>query len=95
MPLRSFEDGPGRWLVVASVAGSPKNPAWLHNLKAHPDEVSWRIGRTTWPVSASTLSPEERAQVWPRIVREQSNFAGYQEATDRVIPVVRLTRRDA
>ena len=86
MPLRSFEDGPGRWLVVASVAGSPKNPAWLHNLKAHPDEVSWRIGRTTWPVSASTLSPEERAQVWPRIVREQSNFAGHQEATDRVIP---------
>ncbi len=92
VPLRVFDDGPDRWLVVASLAGSPKNPAWLHNLKAHPDRVRLRIGDTTMPVTPTTLDPAERDVVWERIVREAPDFGGYQRGTDRVIPVVRLTR---
>lgn len=92
VPLRVFDDGPDRWLVVASLAGSPKNPAWLHNLKAHPDKVRLRIDKTTVPVTASTLGPADRDVAWERIVREAPDFGTYQRSTDRVIPVVRLTR---
>ncbi len=93
VPLRVFEDGPDRWLVVASLAGSPRNPAWLHNLAAHPDRVTLRVGGRTVPVTPATLAGEERETVWRRITTEEAGFAAYQEGTDRVIPVVRLTRR--
>lgn len=93
VPLRVFDDGPGRWLVVASLAGSPKNPAWLHNLAAHPQRVHLRVGRESLAVTPETLSDDERAAAWQRIVSEERSFAGYQANTDRVIPVVRLTRK--
>src|SRR5262249_44640879 len=35
-PLGCFPQGDGRYVVVASNGGSPANPAWFHNLKAHP-----------------------------------------------------------
>ena len=25
------------WIVIAALAGAARNPAWLHNLAAHPD----------------------------------------------------------
>ena len=90
--LRVLVDGPGRWLVVASLGGAARNPAWLHNLRAHPDRVTLNLGTEEFPVTAVTLTPAEREQTWPRIVREVPGFADYQKNTDRVIPVVRLTR---
>lgn len=91
VPLRVFEDGPGRWLVVASLGGSPRNPAWLHNLSAHPDRVSFAVGGRTHAVTAETLSGPDRDAAWQRITTEAPGFAGYQAGTDRLIPVVRLT----
>ena len=35
----------GEYALVASKGGSPKNPVWYYNLKAHPDEVSVQDGR--------------------------------------------------
>lgn len=93
-PLRWFADGSDQWLVVASYGGSAKSPAWLHNLKAHPDRVSFEVGGRTVRVTPSTLAGAEREAAWERIVREARQFAGYQETTDRVIPVIRLTRAD-
>src|SRR5437763_16380670 len=37
-PLLYLADGEDL-VIVASYGGAPKNPAWLHNLKAHPDTV--------------------------------------------------------
>ncbi len=91
-PLRPFDDGPGRWLVVASFGGAATSPAWLHNLKAHPDQVSFEIDGRRVRVSPATLTGAERDRAWERIVREAPQFASYQKSTDRVIPVVRLTR---
>jgi len=34
-----FPDGDDAWLVVASAGGSAQNPAWYHNIAAHPDQV--------------------------------------------------------
>ncbi|WP_344066302.1 nitroreductase/quinone reductase family protein [Nostocoides vanveenii] len=83
---------PDSWLVVASLADSPQNPAWLHNLRAHPDQVRLRVGAATFTVTPTTLPRAERDEVWERIVTEAPDFANYQRSTDRVIPVVRLTR---
>ena len=89
-PMVYFPDG-DRMLVVASAAGSPKNPDWFHNLKAHP-QVSVEVGTETFPVVAEELGPEERAEKWARITAEAPGFADYQTKTSRVIPILALTR---
>ena len=35
-------------------------------------------------------TPEERAELWPKITRRYRGYAGYQRKTDREIPVVLL-----
>jgi deazaflavin-dependent oxidoreductase (nitroreductase family) len=94
VPLRRFDEGPGQWLVVASLGGAARNPAWLHNLAAHPDRATVEVGGRSVPVTATTLSGSERDAAWQRIVAAAPGFADYQAGTDRLIPVVRLTRRD-
>ena len=85
------------WAVFASYAGLDVNPAWFHNLRAHPDadiEVSDGSGGVeTVPVHARELPPEERAPVWEEQKRRYPGFAEYEQKTDRVIPVVLLTKR--
>lgn len=89
-PMVYFPDG-DRLLVVASAAGSPKNPDWFHNLKAHP-QVTVEVGTETFPVVAEELVPAERAEKWAEITAQAPGFAEYQTKTSRVIPVVALTR---
>lgn len=74
-------------LLVASQAGMPNFPAWYLNLSANP-EVSIRIGKQTRPYVARTATPEEREELWPKLVERFPRFAGYQERTERVIPVI-------
>jgi deazaflavin-dependent oxidoreductase (nitroreductase family) len=38
-PVGYFPGADGSWLIVASAAGAPKNPAWYYNIGAHPDKV--------------------------------------------------------
>ena len=91
-PLLYLPDG-DRMAIVASKGGYPKNPAWFHNLMAHPDtEVELpREGRLA--VSAHKASAEERRDLWPRVVDLYSVYADYQDSTSREIPVVVLERR--
>jgi len=90
--VRRFDDGDGRWLVVGSAMGAARHPAWLHNLAGNPDQVWVEIGRERIHVHPELLGGEERAKAWRRVVAEAANFAKYETATDREIPVVRLTR---
>ncbi|MCU1537425.1 MAG: nitroreductase family deazaflavin-dependent oxidoreductase [Humibacillus sp.] len=80
------------WAVFASYAGRDVNPAWFHNLLAHPD-VSIEVGTATVDVHARVLTPEEREPVWTEQKRAHPGFADYERKTDRVIPVVLLTPR--
>ncbi len=95
-PMMYFATDPG-WAVFASYAGMDVNPAWYHNLKAHPEvdiEVSDGSGGVeTVPVQARELEADERAPIWEEQKRRYPGFAGYEEKTDRVIPVISLTRR--
>ena len=92
-PLRWFPSPDGPRLIVASAGGAPGNPAWYHNLKAHPDRVRIEIGTETLDVTASQLHGAEREQAWRQITATAPQFGAYQRKTDREIPVIRLTPR--
>jgi deazaflavin-dependent oxidoreductase (nitroreductase family) len=89
--LGSFPDGDNAWLIVASFGGNAKNPAWYHNLAAHPDQAQIEVGGRKVKVTAAQLTGEERADAWQRIVTASPRYAGYATKTDREIPVIRLT----
>ncbi|OFE17915.1 cell entry protein [Humibacillus sp. DSM 29435] len=84
----------GRWAVFASNDGMDLNPAWYHNLKANP-EAAIEVGSDTVEVTARELTLEERDPVWQQQKEQYSGFADYEQKTDRVIPVVLLTPRQA
>ena len=76
--------------VFASKAGAPENPAWYHNLLAHPD-TSVEVGTETLGVRARVAEPGERDVIWRRQKQRASHFAKYeQKAVPRRIPVVLL-----
>lgn len=81
-------------VVVASKGGHPRNPAWLHNLRANPD-TTVQIGAERRAVTARVASPQERARLWPLLVDLYASFADYQRRAEREIPVVILSRRTA
>ncbi len=93
--LGSFPDGDDAWLVVASFGGSAKNPAWYHNLAAHPDQAEIEIGGRKLKVTATQLTGAEREAAWQRITTAQPRYAGYATKTDRQIPVIRLVAAPA
>lgn len=86
-----FPDGEDAWLIAASFGGSAKNPAWYHNIAAHPDQVEIEVGGRKVKVTPVQLSGAERDAAWQRITKAQPRYAGYETKTDREIPVIRLT----
>lgn len=92
-PLVYFPQEDGSLLIVASKAGAPTNPDWYHNVLANP-VFDVEVGTRRFPVEATELTPEERAEAWPRIVAAAPNFGDYERKTDRLIPVIRLTPKD-
>jgi deazaflavin-dependent oxidoreductase (nitroreductase family) len=91
-PLTYLADGDDL-VLVASKGGNPHNPAWFHNLRAHPD-VTVQVGSKRRAVRARVATPEERARLWPKIVDLYGGYAGYQRRTEREIPLVILEPRD-
>src|SRR5271155_212712 len=79
--------------IFASFAGSPKDPHWFLNLKAHP-ETQVEVGTETLDVSARELTGEERKEIWERQKAQMPCFREYEEKTSgiREIPVVLLER---
>lgn len=88
--VMAFSEGENAWLVAASRAGTADHPAWLYNLAAHPDRVEVEVSGRRAAVRPEILSGEERDAAWERITTAQPRFRGYEEKTDRQIPVVRL-----
>ena len=92
--LGYIPDGDNAWLITASFGGNAKNPAWYHNLAAHPDQAEIEIRDRKVKVTASQLTGQEREAAWQRFVATNSRYGGYPAKTDRVIPVIRLTATD-
>jgi F420H(2)-dependent quinone reductase len=91
IPLVYVDDGDDV-VIVASKGGHPKNPAWYHNLRAHPETVV-QIGRERRPVRARVATAQERRRLWPKAVATYGGYRGYQERTEREIPLVILEPR--
>ncbi len=85
-PVMRVEHG-GVYALVASKGGAPENPAWYHNLVAHPDEVTIQDGPEPFAVTVREVTGDEKAQWWERGVAAYPPYAEYQEKTDRPIPV--------
>lgn len=77
-------------LIVGSAGGSPKHPAWYHNLLADP-EVSVDLGIYSYPATAVVLRGAERDEVFARLVEADPGWGDYQAGVTRTIPVVALT----
>ena len=91
-PLLYMPDG-DRIVVVASKGGYTRHPGWFHNLKAHPDTRVELPREGKVDVRARVASPDERRELWPRVVDLYPGYAEYQKSTSREIPVVVLDRR--
>jgi len=93
-PLAYLPDG-DRFVIFATKGGSPTNPDWYHNLKAHPD-VEVEVGTETFPVHAVEVKDEgERQELYARQTARMSGFGAYPKKTSRRIPVIALERVDA
>jgi deazaflavin-dependent oxidoreductase (nitroreductase family) len=90
--LAYFRDG-NEYVVVASNGGAPRNPAWYHNLRAHPD-TEINLGPKRIRVAAHAVLPDDPdyARLWKLCDgRNAGRYSAYQTKTSRPIPVVRLT----
>jgi deazaflavin-dependent oxidoreductase (nitroreductase family) len=93
-PVARFPGGSdGSWIVVAAASGAAHNPGWYYNLAAHPDEATIEFNGEKIPVSAHELHGAERDEAWATVTTIAPRFGGYVSKTDRVLPVIRLTRR--
>jgi deazaflavin-dependent oxidoreductase (nitroreductase family) len=78
------------YVIVASRGGDDHHPAWFLNLEANPSVEVAIGGGAKERRSARVASPDERAELWPKIADRYRNYAGYQAKTSREIPLVLL-----
>jgi deazaflavin-dependent oxidoreductase (nitroreductase family) len=86
-PLLYGRDG-DNYVVIASMGGAPKHPAWYHNLKGQEAEI--QVGRKRLRVRARDAEGEERERLWALMVSLYPSYDDYQKKTERRIPVVVL-----
>jgi deazaflavin-dependent oxidoreductase (nitroreductase family) len=86
-----FGEHDGKYLLVASYAGSDAHPKWYLNLQEHP-EVELQIRGERFAARARTASSEEKPALWAIMTAIYPRFATFQESTEREIPVVILER---
>jgi deazaflavin-dependent oxidoreductase (nitroreductase family) len=89
-PLLYVDDGP-RVIIVASNIGSPKHPAWYHNVRAHPEVKFLRRGGHRGTYVARVADGPERDELWLRVNDLYKGYDTYQLRTEgREIPIVVL-----
>lgn len=91
VPLLYLSDD-DRLIVIASYGGRDRHPEWYLNLRSTP-EVTVELPGGRRHLTARTVSPEERRELWPRVVAAYDGYAVYESRTEREIPVVMLEPR--
>jgi deazaflavin-dependent oxidoreductase (nitroreductase family) len=86
-----LQDG-DKIVLVASRGGDPHHPAWFHNLKANPDVEIMMSGKNR-PMRARVATPDEKSEMWPKVVAKYKGYGQYQTKTTRDIPLVILEPR--
>lgn len=91
LPFQRLEDDEGRerFVVIGSLAGRPRDPVWVLNVRAHP-EVWFRVDRRWYFGHARIAAGEEREAVWSEVTADGA-YIGYQKmARPRQLPLVVL-----
>ncbi len=92
-PLMGLPDDDG-WLIIGSAAGSPKDPAWVHNIRSHPDvsvEAPTPTGVTEIPSRATELDDDAREAAWQKFLAATPSFEKYTETAEgRTFPIFRI-----
>jgi deazaflavin-dependent oxidoreductase (nitroreductase family) len=89
-PLVPLLDG-DRIFIFASKGGADTNPDWYLNLVANPN-TSVELGSETFAVTARELTGDEHDGIYAKQSAEEPQFAEYQRATKRIIPVFEVER---
>ena len=75
------------YVLIGSMGGQPKNPAWVYNIRANP-EVEIRDGTEVSNMRVREVSDDqERAQLWKVSAEAYPPYDDYQALTTRKIPV--------
>jgi deazaflavin-dependent oxidoreductase (nitroreductase family) len=90
-PLLCIPDGE-TVLIAGSYFGGPKVPLWVGNLRAADGAARIEYDRQKFAVHATELAGDDRTAAWKHMLATWPNYAKYEERTDRLIPVFRLTR---
>lgn len=87
------EGDDGSIYIFASKAGAPSHPDWYHNL-VEAGQTTVEVGTSTYPVTVTELSGDERDRVYAEQVQRMPGFGGYATKTEgiRTIPVLVLAR---
>jgi deazaflavin-dependent oxidoreductase (nitroreductase family) len=89
-PLIYLQDGDDI-VIVGSMGGSEKHPAWYFNVRDRPDEVEVEIKGRRTPVAPRRVTPEERERLWPALLEMWPAWEAYTKRTDREFPVLILS----
>ena len=77
----------GCYVLIGSMGGQPQNPAWVNNLRAHP-EITVRDRTDVYEMRAREVDdPEEKSRLWAAGVAAYPPYDEYQAKTTRIIPV--------
>ncbi len=88
-PLLYITDG-GKYAVVASNGGKPRDPSWWNNLKKKNPRAEIQLRSSRKSMVARHCTQEEKAKYWPLLAEMYPAYNDYQEKTDREIPIVLL-----
>lgn len=91
--LLAVPDDDGSWLIAGSYFGGPKMPQWVFNLRAAGAATIVGKHRAV-EATATELADEERGRAWQTLRSVWPNFDLYEQRTDRLIPVFRLTPKN-
>jgi deazaflavin-dependent oxidoreductase (nitroreductase family) len=86
--LYAFDDG-DHLVVVGSLGGSAKDPAWALNLRSEP-RASVTSGKQEWPVRAREVTGPDRDRVWDLVCDGFPMYRSFQRKTTRLIPLFAL-----
>lgn len=89
-PVVYSRDG-DRYVIIASKGGAPTNPAWFHNLKAHP-KVTIEVGGEAFAAHARVVDEEDYERLYEHHASINPGFHDYRKKTTRKIPVIVLEK---
>jgi deazaflavin-dependent oxidoreductase (nitroreductase family) len=81
------------YVLTASNGGRASHPGWFFNLRSDP-QVTIEVHGTHRRAAAEVAGPEKRRELWARLLEIAPFYAGYENRTQREIPMVLVRPTD-